>query len=54
MVEAEWRRERALTADGCVRGEALLLILGSGRVVCSEHLRVYLATVGGGGDLWLD
>jgi thiamine biosynthesis lipoprotein len=33
---------------------ALLLVLGSGRVVCSEHVADYLATQGGGGDLWLD
>ncbi|HZC79885.1 MAG TPA: FAD:protein FMN transferase, partial [Ktedonobacterales bacterium] len=53
-VEAEWQRASSFAGDGCVRGEALLLILGSGRVVCSEHLRAYLATAGGGGDLWLD
>jgi thiamine biosynthesis lipoprotein len=52
----------ALASDGAAGSDdgrqthdvALLLVLGSGRVVCSEHLGDYLATQGSGGDLWLD
>jgi FAD:protein FMN transferase len=33
---------------------ALLLILGSGDIVTSSHLPHYLATLGGGGEVWVD
>lgn len=35
-------------------GVALVLVLGTGQVVCSAHLDEYLATLGGGGEIWLD
>jgi thiamine biosynthesis lipoprotein len=41
----------AANAEGTV---ALLLVLGSGRVVCSENMQSYLDGIGGGGNLWLD
>jgi thiamine biosynthesis lipoprotein len=52
----------ALASDGAAGSDdrrqthdvALLLVLGSGRVVCSEHLGDYLATQGSRGNLWLD
>jgi thiamine biosynthesis lipoprotein len=59
-VDADWRRARASGSDadpdtGADEASvALLLVLGSGHVACSEHMLDYLATVGGGGDLWLD
>jgi FAD:protein FMN transferase len=34
-------------------GVALVLVLGSGEVACSDNLRAYLDRVGGGGDIWL-
>jgi thiamine biosynthesis lipoprotein len=33
---------------------ALLLVLGDGAVACSTNMLDYLATFGGGGDLWLE
>src|SRR5262249_53581372 len=65
LVEAAWTKERvgnsgsAAMAAGVCGGfndtnVALLLILGSGEVVCSLQLPRYLATLGGGGELWLD
>ena len=53
-VEAGWPARdlrAAVSAEGSV---ALLLVLGSGRVECSENIREYLDVIGGGGDLWLD
>jgi thiamine biosynthesis lipoprotein len=37
-------------------GVALILVLGSGEVVCSAHLQEYLQALGGGGDVygWAD
>ncbi len=53
-VEAAWRDEKALypflPAD---RGIALLLVLGSGEVVCSENMDEYLDRCAGGGMLWV-
>lgn len=52
-VEAAWEAapEPAPYRDA---GVALLLVMGDGRIVCSENLRDWLATCGGGGDVWLD
>lgn len=55
QVEHAWNADQAATAAPYGdEGVALLLILGDGRVVCSENIREFLTTVGGGGDLWLD
>ena len=35
-------------------GVALILVMGDGRVVCSNNLQEWLATAGGGGEVWLD
>ncbi len=65
-VEAEWQQwqERQQTHAGntCEAHDessahgpaALLLVLGSGAVACSENLRDYLGILGGGGELWLN
>lgn len=53
-VETAWRLpgfEDAAARGGRV---ALLLVLGSGRVVYSANLREYVRTLGGGGDVWVD
>jgi len=33
---------------------ALLMLLGAGEVACSANLQDYRATLGGGGDIWMD
>ena len=53
-VEAAWRLPGFLDAANHGGRVALVLVLGSGRVVCSENMREYLETLGGGGELWLD
>lgn len=54
-VEQAWDvdhvAESARYGDGAV---ALLVILGSGDIVCSANIHEFLSHVGGGGDLWLD
>lgn len=57
-VEAAWSGESS-GATGAVRdyedsGVALLLVLGTGNVVCSTNMTEYLERQGGGGTLWLD
>lgn len=55
QVERAWNADQvAEAAPHGDAGVALLLILGDGRVVCSENIREVLSTIGGGGDLWLD
>lgn len=53
-VQASWRDRDARSAVGAEGSVALLLVMGNGRVVCSENLQGYLESLGGGGDLWLD
>ncbi len=53
-VEDGWRERDARSAVSAEGAVALLLVLGSGRVECSENMREYLDVIGGGGDLWLD
>ncbi|HEY7834556.1 MAG TPA: FAD:protein FMN transferase [Ktedonobacterales bacterium] len=60
-VEAAWRARDASCTDQARMPTArygdeevaLILILGNGAVVCSAHIREYLAALGGGGELWL-
>jgi FAD:protein FMN transferase len=57
-VEAAWQ-ERADVGDtvasqGRDADVALVLVLGSGRVVASTNIERYLATWGEGGDVWLE
>jgi thiamine biosynthesis lipoprotein len=52
-VEAAWDPHAATVPAYGDAGVALLLILGSGAVVCSANLQDFLATFGGGGELWL-
>jgi FAD:protein FMN transferase len=65
IVDASWTAFCGYDADaagaacdaGAAYGDAavaLLLLLGTGEVVCSANLQDYLATVGGGGDVWMD
>jgi FAD:protein FMN transferase len=52
-VEQAWKaksQDKTRFGDGHV---ALLLVLGSGEVVCSSNLREHLATIGSEGELWL-
>jgi thiamine biosynthesis lipoprotein len=51
--ETQEARDAAIPPYGD-RGVALILLLGTGEVVCSAHLHAYLATLGGGGNIWLD
>jgi hypothetical protein len=52
LVDAAWKTTPdARYGDNVV---ALILVLGTGQVACSSHLREYLAARGGGGDVWLD
>ncbi len=57
ILEQAWKKwkEPDASAPGeygdC--GVALLLVLGSGEVVCSAHLQEYLQALGGGGDVWV-
>lgn len=53
-VEAAWDLNAGEAAPYTDQGVALLLVMGDGRVICSENLRDWLATSGGGGELWLD
>lgn len=53
-VEETWNVAGGDAAPYTDAGVALLLVMGDGRVVCSENLRDWLATCGGGGELWLD
>lgn len=56
-VERAWQNhehEQAMAGYYGDRGVALLLRMGSGDVRCSANLKAYLATCGGGGNLWLD
>ncbi len=60
-VEAAWSGEPAAataamgpTGDHGDAGVALLLVLGTGSVVCSANFAEYLEQHGGGGTLWLD
>lgn len=53
-VEAGWRDRDARSAMSGEGPVALLLVMGNGRVVCSENLQGYLDSLGGGGDIWLD
>ena len=53
-VESAWPGS---ASDAPAYGDAdvaLLLVRGSGEVACSSNLADYLATTGGGGDVWLD
>lgn len=53
-VEAAWkRRNRHAKTAHTDAGVALLLILGTGEARVSANLYEYLASTGGGGDLWL-
>jgi FAD:protein FMN transferase len=56
LVDAAWKAAGAPTPDAAYGddGVALILVMGTGQVACSIHLREYLATLGGGGDVWLD
>lgn len=53
-VNVAWRLPGFQDAAAHGGRGALLLVLGSGRVVCSENMREYLLTLGGGGDIWLE
>jgi thiamine biosynthesis lipoprotein len=67
-VERAWSdREAQITSAACSTaaegsavppfgdaGVALILVLGTGEVVCSANLQAYLQTLGGGGRIWLD
>ena len=48
-VERAWAGDAEMKAD---RGVALLLVLGTGKVVVSANMQDYLDTCGGGGILW--
>lgn len=53
-VESAWkRRNRHAKTAHTDAGVALLLILGTGEARVSAQLYEYLASTGGGGDLWL-
>lgn len=55
MVERAWKQPPGAIQHNYF-GDArmsLLLILGSGEVVHSQHLSEYLSSIGGGGELWL-
>jgi len=55
-VEDAWSERRSGTVPPAVYDDgqvALLLVLGSGEVVCSAHLPDYLRTLGGGGNVWV-
>ncbi|HEX9068857.1 MAG TPA: FAD:protein FMN transferase [Ktedonobacterales bacterium] len=52
-IEQAWKaksQDKTRFGDGHV---ALLLVLGSGEVVCSSNFREHLATIGSEGELWL-
>lgn len=53
-VDTAWRLPGFQDAAAHGGRVSLLMVLGSGRVVCSENMREYLLTLGGGGDIWLD
>ena len=54
-VETAWRvTHGGDPAPYTDAGVALLLVMGSGQVVCSANLSEWLATWGGGGELWLE
>lgn len=55
-VEAAWNADRGGDEPDAYGDQrvALLLVLGSGDVVCSRNLRAWLERYGGGGELWLD
>lgn len=58
-VEMAWAGARGDSGGGGSGGYgdvpvALVLVLGSGQVAASSNLDRYLATQGGGGDVWLD
>ncbi len=48
-VERAWAGDAEMKAD---KGVALLLVLGTGKVVVSANMQDYLDTCGGGGMLW--
>lgn len=63
VVEAAWQARIAGEREGqqgdpyAAYGDehvALIVMLGSGVVVCSANVQEYLATSGGGGEIWLD
>jgi thiamine biosynthesis lipoprotein len=56
MVQAAWKTSGAHDPSRAYgdAGVALILVLGTGQVVCSTNLLEYLATRGGGGNVWLD
>jgi len=54
-VEAAWKTNNGSSVTPYDdNGVALLLALGTGKVVCSTNMQDYLATIGAGGQLWLD
>ena len=56
MVQAAWAASGAHDPNAAYgdASVALILVLGTGQVVCSTNLQDYLATLGGGGNVWLD
>jgi FAD:protein FMN transferase len=56
VVETAWKADRGDDGPAAYGDQrvALLLVLGSGDVICSRNLRAWLEQYGGGGELWLD
>jgi hypothetical protein len=56
IVAAAWKSREASEQNGAYGdvGVALILVLGTGEVICSTNFQDYLATMGGGGNIWLD
>jgi thiamine biosynthesis lipoprotein len=59
LVDAAWQAARVYDEHNTVdaygdASVALILVLGNGAVACSANLRDYLATLGGGGDVWVN
>lgn len=54
-VESAWTAGPATDSTPYTdAGVAVLLVMGNGQVVCSANLREWLATWGGGGEVWLE
>jgi thiamine biosynthesis lipoprotein len=53
-VEAAWEGDAPHAAPYGDAETALIVVMGDGTLYCSKNLREWLATCGGGGELWLD